>query len=174
MDPRWKDFSYLQRLSYQKHVESFILLDKLQAFETKQLAYSFLKEEFNNLSGLSRNSTAEYLSNDSNNSKQKEFDLFDILVINNCLTSSNDDNSELFMYQNEREINRNGNPLEWWCSNRKKYPILSQLAFKYLCITATSSPSERMFSATGQLTSDRRSRLTPDNVDILLFLQKNS
>ena len=78
------------------------------------------------------------------------------------------------MYETEREINRNENPLDWWCANRSKYPILSQLAFKYLCITVTSVPSERMFSTTGQLTSDRRSKLAPDNVDILLFLNKNS
>lgn len=153
-----------------------MLLDKLQAFEAKRLAYAFLKDEFSNLSGLCDRSTTDRLSNDLNSSisSQKEFDLFDILVTNNFLTSSNEDNSELFNYENEREINRNENPLEWWCANRKKYPILSQLAFKYLCITATSAPSERMFSTTGQLTSDRRSRLMPDNVDILLFLHKNS
>ena len=48
------------------------------------------------------------------------------------------------------------------------------MAWKYLCIAATSASSERMFLASVHLTSDRRSRLTPDNANILLFLNKNS
>lgn len=81
--------------------------------------------------------------------------------------------SKLLMYENEREIYRNENPLEWWNLNKTKYLILSQLAYKYLCITGTSVPSKRMFSASCHLTSDRHSRLTPENTDILLFLNKN-
>ncbi len=78
------------------------------------------------------------------------------------------------MYENERETHRIESLLEWWYANKTQYLILSQLAYKYLCISGTSVPSERMFSATGHLTSDRRSRLTPENADILLFLNKNS
>lgn len=92
---------------------------------------------------------------------------------NHTITSSNTSDSELFMYEYEREINRNENPLRWWNENKQKYPLLSKLACKYLCITGTSVPSERMFSATGYLTSDRRSKLTPENANVLLFLNKN-
>ncbi|CAF4433214.1 unnamed protein product [Rotaria sp. Silwood2] len=41
LDPRWKDFTFLQRSSYQNHVETLSLLNKLQTFETKQLAYLY-------------------------------------------------------------------------------------------------------------------------------------
>ena len=94
------------------------------------------------------------------------------MITTNSTTSSTNRDSELLMYDNEREISRNDNPLEWWCL-KIKYPILSQLAYKFLCITGTSAPSERMFSATLHLTSDRRARLKPENADILLFLNKN-
>ncbi|KYN09384.1 hypothetical protein ALC57_18489, partial [Trachymyrmex cornetzi] len=50
---------------------------------------------------------------------------------------------------------------------------LSELCKKYLCIPASSTESERTFSTTGQIISDRRSRLKPKNVDILVFLHKN-
>ena len=69
-----------------------------------------MKEETNSSPG---GSTADHLSNDYHNSKQKKLDLFDILVTNNHLTSSNNDHNELFMYETEREINRNENPVDW-------------------------------------------------------------
>ncbi|CAF3855890.1 unnamed protein product [Rotaria sp. Silwood1] len=171
LDPRWKDFTFLQRPSYQNHVETLSLLNKLQAFEAKQLAYLYLQEQYNSL--LGNNLAVPPVNTQQNEEKEKEFDLFDIMITNRNNTSSNNRDSELLIYENEREIHRNESPLEWWYANQTKYPILSQLADKYLCISGTSVPSERMFSATGHLTSDRRSRLTPENADILLFLNKN-
>lgn len=42
-----------------------------------------------------------------------------------------------------------GNPLKWWKEHEKLR--LSKVAKKYLCTLATSSPSERVFSAGGML-----------------------
>ncbi|CAF3569696.1 unnamed protein product [Rotaria sp. Silwood1] len=137
------------------------------SFEAKKLAYSLLQEEFNY---LSRGTTVTSPSNLFDRSKEKEIDIFDIMITNNCLSSSNTYDSELLVYESESELHRNENPLEWWSSNKQKYPILSQLAYKYLCIIAISVPSERMFSTTGYLTSDRRSRLTPDNIFMEAFI----
>jgi len=47
------------------------------------------------------------------------------------------------------------------------------MALKYACIPATSVPSERIFSKAGQIVSQRRNRLSPKNVDVLIFLNKN-
>ncbi|CAF5150683.1 unnamed protein product, partial [Rotaria sp. Silwood1] len=146
LDPRWKDFTFLQRPSYQNHVETLSLLNKLQAFEAKQLAYLYLQEQYNSL--LGNNLAVPPVNTQQNEEKEKEFDLFDIMITNRNNTSSNNRDSELLIYENEREIHRNESPLEWWYANQTKYPILSQLAYKYLCISGTSVPSERMFSAT--------------------------
>ncbi|CAF4227437.1 unnamed protein product, partial [Rotaria sordida] len=172
LDPRWKDFSFLNRSLYQSHNETLVVLNQLQAFDARNLAYLLLEEQFNILFG--NTSTVSQSNVQQPEQKKKEFDLFDIMITNNILTPTNSRDAELLMYENEREIHRNENPLEWWNANKIKFPILSKLAFKYLCITGTSAPSERMFSAIGHLTSDRRSRLTPENADILLFLNKNS
>ena len=95
------------------------------------------------------------------------------MVITQQSTSATTSDPKLVMYENETEIGRNENPPEWWRVNKSKYPRISTMAYRYLCIAATSAPSERIFSASGHLTSDKRSRLTPDNANLLLSLIKN-
>ena len=65
------------------------------------------------------------------------------------------------------------NPLSWWKENLHRYPILSRLARKYLCIPATSVPTERAFSSAGNIVSAKRSCLQPDSVEMLVFLAEN-
>ncbi|CAF4726739.1 unnamed protein product, partial [Rotaria sp. Silwood2] len=104
LDPRWKDFTFLQRSSYQNHVETLSLLNKLQAFEAKQLAYLYLQEQYNNL--LRNNLAVSPVNAQQNEEKEKEFDLFDMMITNRQVTSSNTRDSELLMYENERELHR--------------------------------------------------------------------
>ena len=52
---------------------------------------------------------------------------------------------EILSYRNGIPIPLNSNPLEWWKVNAYAYPILAPLSKAYLCIPATSVPSERLF-----------------------------
>ncbi|KAG1960983.1 zinc finger BED domain-containing protein 1-like [Pimephales promelas] len=65
------------------------------------------------------------------------------------------------------------NPLEWWKAHEANFPRVSQLAKKYLCIPATSAPSERAFSTGGNIVTCQRATLKPDKVNQLVFLSKN-
>lgn len=64
-------------------------------------------------------------------------------------------------------------PLEWWKSHEKKYPLIAQIAKKYLCIPATSVSSERCFSTAGNVVTPKRSCLSTENVNLLVFLYQN-
>jgi len=64
-------------------------------------------------------------------------------------------------------------PFEWWRINRHKYPHLSRLARKWLGVVATSVPSERAFSTSGNIVTVKRSSLAPDIVRDLVFLSEN-
>ncbi|XP_041451678.1 uncharacterized protein LOC121405135 [Drosophila obscura] len=63
--------------------------------------------------------------------------------------------------------------LYWKWMNTGGMMPFKAAARKYFCIPATSCESERMFSKAGQIISERRSRLKPEVVDQLLFLNKN-
>jgi len=47
-------------------------------------------------------------------------------------------------------------PLLWWKSEYVWYPVLGKVAKKFLCLCATSVPSERVFSCAGHIVSDSR------------------
>ena len=65
------------------------------------------------------------------------------------------------------------NPLKWWLENEKHFPLLARIARKYLCILATSVPSERAFSVAGYVVNEKRACLLPENVNMLVFLAEN-
>ncbi|GBC38914.2 zinc finger BED domain-containing protein 4-like [Rhizophagus irregularis DAOM 181602=DAOM 197198] len=61
----------------------------------------------------------------------------------------------------------------WWFTNKNQYPILHQIAMKYLSIPATSVPSERLFSDTKNLITPQRTRLDSFLINQLIFLKRN-
>ena len=63
------------------------------------------------------------------------------------------------------------NPLDWWKHNSGKYPILSSIARRILCVPATSAPCERLFSYAGLTISNDRNRLLPENAEEFIFLR---
>ena len=56
------------------------------------------------------------------------------------------------------------NPLDWWKLQKTQFPILAMIARDYLAIPATSAPSERAFSASGDMITADRGRLMPKTV----------
>lgn len=64
-------------------------------------------------------------------------------------------------------------PLHWWKSNERDFPLLARLAKRYLCIPGTSVAAERVFSTAGDVVTAQRSCLSSEHVDKLMFLQKN-
>lgn len=79
---------------------------------------------------------------------------------------------EIWKYRERDPLPLNGNVLHWW-KEQLDLPLLSSLAKHYLCIPATSVPSERVFSTAGDIVTAQRSVLRADHVDQLIFLKKN-
>ena len=80
---------------------------------------------------------------------------------------------EVKSYISEPSIPLNACPLDWWRTMSQIYPNVSVLAKQILCVPATSVSSERVFSTAGFCSDKRRSNLAPENLDKLIFLNKN-
>ncbi|XP_013865244.1 zinc finger BED domain-containing protein 1 [Austrofundulus limnaeus] len=80
---------------------------------------------------------------------------------------------ELNKYLQEDALDASSDPLVWWQDNQKRYPLMANLAQKYMCICATSTSSERMFGTAGNIATPERSCLKPHKVNMLVFLARN-
>ena len=56
-------------------------------------------------------------------------------------------------YERSPRADPSSDPLQWWKLNSNQYSVLSQVAKKYLCICASSSASECVFSTLGHIVS---------------------
>ena len=80
---------------------------------------------------------------------------------------------EMQYFINEPPLDPDSIPLEWWGKNHERFPRLAKIAKKLMSVTATSVPAERVFSTSGIIVNKLRSSLKPENVNILVFLNKN-
>lgn len=64
-------------------------------------------------------------------------------------------------------------PLQYWKDTSDQFPKLSKIAMEYLSIPATSVKSEQNFSTAGQLMRDRRTNLSSETIDAILFDRSN-
>ena len=80
---------------------------------------------------------------------------------------------EIDEYKRIPTIDGDNDPLLWWKYLSKKFQLLSQLARNYLAISASSLPSERLFSKAGQIISSQRAQLKPEQANMLIFLGEN-
>lgn len=63
--------------------------------------------------------------------------------------------------------------LAWWSIKQKEFPDVAKLARKYLNIQASSAPSERVFSAAGDLGGRKRWRLSDDRLKNAVLCRLN-
>ena len=89
-----------------------------------------------------------------------------------------DEEMELNEYLSLPLIPRTSDPVLWWADYvRQKDGLskspLAQLAAIYLAAPATSVASEHVFSVAGDTGTATRNRMSPDNLDMLIFLRYN-
>jgi len=103
-------------------------------FEELTLHYEAENEQHNN--------------NNNNNGDDNDPEVNQQIIEQRCIAAAE---AEITSYKMEPSIrlkdnNNNFNcPLSWWKKNESKYKILSSIAAWFLCIPATSAPSERVF-----------------------------
>ncbi len=108
--------------------------------------------------------------------QKKSKSALDILLGEEEVSSTDSEDcidAEITQFYSEKCVSRDTDPVEWWRENQKRFPLISKVAKYTLCIPATSTASERLFSTAGLTVSKLRSCLKPENVDALTFLHAN-
>lgn len=156
LDPRFK------RLHFQKPLHTATAVRKINAVIKTAL--------YQNESPITRAMEDENNSQIANGSV---WSFHDKLIVSENQTVPSDCHDlalELRQYLNQPVVSRPENPIEYWNKLKIAYPTLHSCALKYLSIVATSVPSERLFSKAGAIKAERRSRLTGDRLNTLVFL----
>ena len=82
--------------------------------------------------------------------------------------------AELKLYSTlKRSFNEHSCPLLFYKINEHQLPNMAKISKMLFCITASSVPSECMFSKSGELISKKRTRLNPVLAEELLILGLN-
>lgn len=157
LDPRFKSLDFVlseQKIKTEQHLH--------QLFKQE-------KENQNKTSDISNTSETPDISNNSKSRKRKT--LMERLAKDSVVAAPDNEVGEyLQMY----EIPIKSDPLIWWNEKKDKFPILSNLAQKYLAVSATSTASERLFSDAGNLLTNKRTCMKPKLFKKIMFLKRNA
>lgn len=81
--------------------------------------------------------------------------------------------SEIDQYLQLPHVQGTVNCLQWWKDHQDKYPVLFQLARRYLAIPASSVSAERSFSIAKHLVNSTNSQLTKEVANNIVYLALN-
>jgi len=83
-----------------------------------------------------------------------------IVIVYRAVTVSNTVDTEMIAYFAECKTYSENSGLKFWVTNANQYPLLAPLVQDLLSAPASEAYVERVFSVCGELTADRRNRLT--------------
>jgi hypothetical protein len=92
------------------------------------------------------------------------------LAVKPIVTPINELDNYMILDISVHEIN---DVLLFWKENDKSFPMLASIVRDLFAISASNTSIERLFSASKNNVTDRRTRLAAEKVNKLLFLQKN-
>jgi len=81
--------------------------------------------------------------------------------------------TQMRQFLDEPLVPRQESCVEWWQSRAAIYPRLLEVVRERMCLVASSAPCDRLYSKSGSVRMDRRSRLDQSEVRQLVFLNAN-
>lgn len=146
-----------------------IVKDSIKAYKTKMQC-------FNNDS----DPNVVRIVNELPNHRKKKIDISqldfgDEVEEQERVIENEDLNTELNIYLNlnisqEKAIEFAKNPLTFWKDQTSTMPMLSSISRAVFIVQASSAPSERLFSLSGQVLTNRRIQLNPETASSIIFL----
>ena len=123
----------------------------------------------------SSESVENKISATSTGSSASLWGMFDKKVVNAkaLKTDVSEADNETQRFFKEVNILRTADPFQWWNLNEVQFPHLKVLAKKFLCVPATATHSNRLFSKEGIDFARHRDKFRPAHLNNMLFLNQN-
>lgn len=102
-------------------------------------------------------------TNESSQTRQQNEDFLDSFI---SFDGNGNTDSEIMRYVHQ-PIQSKVDMKKWWFEHAKTYLKLFRLFMKLSCIPATTASSERAFSTSGNIVTDKRSMILPKHVNNL-------
>lgn len=160
LDPRFKKRSFRSNEEEKRAIQ---WLEK--AYSTHLANYP---ETYSSVTGIK---TIAGPSTSKAQQTKKTDDLLEFLDEPQTSTPLSDCIIDIRQYLEKPIVNKSECPFQYWKNSSSR---LKELAETFLCICATSVPSERIFSKAGQIITERRNRLKAKTINTLLFLKQNA
>lgn len=157
LDPRFKDIYFLEPQAKSKVISSLVsMIEKLNPQLTNDCDTNI---EHNN--EMTNNSSVDLWSLHKTLEQEHR----------NKTKSGSHARDEIRSYLDKGVVGLKDEPIIVWENIKGAFPNLYTLARKYLSLSATSVPSERLFSRTGNIMTKSRNRLLGSRLSKLVFLQ---
>ena len=170
VDPRYKD----RLLSAENKVRAAeALTHEVQQLEQRQQA---IQEISNQIQISTPQTEQEEPGTSSKRMRMSPLDCLDAILRPASGIPVVDGNSaanQVQLYLSADVIPLDSDPLQWWKTNGHHFPSLPAVARRFLSAPSTSVASERLFSAAGNIYTDKRHSLLPDKAEKLLFIKRN-
>lgn len=159
------------------YIEDKFILSKLHRKATllhpsyKSLKFASL-EQIERTHAEIRDELRKYTNTDNSDRRSSTSSESSISQFADCC-DNNDEMTDYLQYKccvNPDEIDL----VSWWENESNEFPNLSNIALNIHSIPGSSTPSERVFSTSGNMITDKRSRLSPDSKENLLILHDSS
>ncbi|MBN3296944.1 ZBED1 protein, partial [Amia calva] len=172
--PSWQDLDVLESINQAlQPLQEFTDALSVESFVSVSYVKPVLHLMNTSVLAAKEEDSEQSLSNQNHQGKKSLGSFFKASPAPSSMVPSYAVEAELNSYLVSPTIDSEMNPLTWWLLHQVNFPHLSKLARKYLCIPATSSPSERLFSTSGNVVTCQRTCLKPTKVNMLVFLAKN-
>jgi hypothetical protein len=167
LDPRYKKFKFIADTN-----ERDAMIFKAKQY-IKNLARSLPLAEKNRASDTETPPAKKAKTNENFSLLIEDSDNDDENIVENDVAS--EIISELNHYDRQKVANlqETSSPLDYFKEMQLVLPHLTRIAKMVHAIPATSVPSECLFSHAGEVTTERRNRLSPTNVESLMIIREN-
>jgi len=200
LDPRFKHLQYIESETNKELLQTELVKEMIAAAAAESRASGERNPKRARLRNLESDSDSDNEDDDNDDNEEEEEGNIDPLLLSfitkdrqaaksarlspaaDALDVEVSCKAELELYlkcEGQQLCTRNkseviySDPLIWWKAHHATFPRLWYLARKYLCITATSAPSERAFSVAGNILTNKRCTIGTTMFSENVFVKEN-